>query len=127
MQFAACLSLENKAHATVRTYLAAISTKHKLNGWEDPTANFLLHKLMQGFAKSDRRSDTRLPITFQRLEQLVACLAQVCANTFEERLFRAAFTLAFFGFLRVSELVGFGMTNRKGRGGLQMSDLHLGE
>ena len=127
VHFAAYLSLEEKAYSTVRTYLAGIGTKHRLNGWEDPTGNFLLKKLMQGFAKTDNRSDQRLPITLQRLQQLVNVLPSVCTNTFEVKLFKAAFTLPFFGFLRVSELVGQGMGDRRGRQGLKMADIKIGK
>ena len=127
VQFAAYLSLEEKAYSTVHTYLAGIGTKHRLNGWDDPTDNFLLKKLMQGFAKTDKRSDPRLPLTLQRLQQLVNVLPSVCTNTFEVKLFKAAFTLPLCFFLRVSELVGQGMGDRCSRQGLKMADINIGK
>lgn len=49
-------------------------------------------------------------------------LRDVCASDFEERLFRAAFTLAFFGAFRVSELVA---ASRLVVGGLLRGDVWL--
>ena len=72
VQYAAFLSLENRSHATARTYIAAIGTFHKLKGWADPTESFLLKKLLQGFARSKDQKDNRLPITYIKLNQLRA-------------------------------------------------------
>ena len=67
VQFVASLSLEGRAFSTARTYIAGLSTKHKINGWDDPTDNFLLSKLLRVMAKSDPRRDNRLPISWDRL------------------------------------------------------------
>ena len=40
--FVAYLSLQGKAYSTVRTYLAGLGSKHKLNGLPDPTGSFLV-------------------------------------------------------------------------------------
>ena len=126
VQFAAFLSLENKSHATARTYVAAISTFHKLKGWSDPTNNFLLRKLLQGFARSKKHTDSRLPITFDKLIQLGSNLHNICTDAYEVLLFKAAYTLAFFGFLRVNELVGQSKPDKISRAGLQLTDIQLG-
>lgn len=117
------MSLTGKAYSTARTYLAGIAAKHKLNGWGDPTDNFMLQKVMQGFAKANQSRDNRLPITLSRLQQLIPALSTVCSSTYENALFKAAFTMAFFGFFRVSELVGQG---KGGRQGLKLSCVKLG-
>ena len=126
VKYAAFLSLENKSHATARTYIAALSTYHKLRGWDDPTDSFLLKKLLQGFTRSNHQVDSRLPITFDKLVQLISSLDNICENTFEVQLFTAAFSLAFFGFMRISELVGQSKQGRSNRLGLQISDVQLG-
>ncbi|XP_070190041.1 integrase/recombinase xerD homolog [Littorina saxatilis] len=125
--FAAHLSLAGKAHTTARTYIAGIGAKHKLNGWSDPADNFLLKKLLQGMTKLDRRQDLRKPITLQRLKQLIGILPVVCANVFEEKLFTAAYSVAFFGFLRVSEVVGQGDTLKGARAGIGYADVVMGK
>jgi len=123
LHFAAHLSLQGRSPASVRTYIAAIASCHKLRQWPDPTANFLITKLLQGLDKSASRPDRRLPITFDRLCSLVAQLPATCYDEFEATLFRATFSLAFFAFLRISELLGGGSCARRG---LQMSDVQLG-
>ncbi|XP_070203313.1 uncharacterized protein [Littorina saxatilis] len=62
-------------------------------------------KVLQGLAKEGQRQDNRLPITFDRLKQLIDILPSICMNQFEVNLFAAAFTLAFFAFLRVNEIL----------------------
>lgn len=98
LHFAAHLSLHEKAHSTVRTYLAGIGAKHKLCGWDDPTDCWLLKKLLQGLLRTARRTDQRYPITLPRLRELIKVLPAVCSSMFEVRLFAAAYTFAFFWF-----------------------------
>ena len=47
--------------------------------------------------------DTRLPITLPLLTRIVQVLPVICFDTYEFKLFRAAYVLAFFGFLRVGQ------------------------
>lgn len=122
--FVANMSLEGKSYQTAKTYLAGISTTHRLNGWVDSTNNFLLKKLMTGFARQPGHGDQRLPITYDRLTDIMSILPSVCTNTFEVKLFKLAFSLAFFVFLRVSELVGQGA---KGRPPLKLSNVTFTE
>lgn len=122
LHFAAHLSLQGKAHSTLRTYLAGIGAKHKLNGWADPTDCWLLKKLLQGLLKTDKRTDQRFPVTLSRLQQLIGVLPSICTNAFEAQLLSTAFTLAFFGFFRISELLGQGHRRRDVGQGLLYSD-----
>ena len=48
--------------------------------------------------------DTRLPITYDLLQKIVSILSGLCTSQYEVVLFSAAFSLAFFGFLRISEV-----------------------
>lgn len=48
--------------------------------------------------------DSRCPITLQTLINILNALLNVCANTFEERMFASAFSLPYFAILRVSEI-----------------------
>ena len=74
VQYTAFLSLEGETHTTARTHIAAIGTFHKLQGWVDPSDCFLLRKLhvLQGFTRSVSQKDNRLPITFEKLQQLLS-------------------------------------------------------
>ena len=122
MHFVAYMSLSGKSFSTAKTYLAGISAKHKLNNWDDPTDTFIIKKILQGFARSHSHKDSRCPVTFQKLLQLIPALNNVCRNTYEALLFKTAFTFAFFGFFRISELIG---QSKGGRGGLEMSEVKM--
>ena len=122
MHFIAHLSLAGKSVSTAKTYLAGISSKHKLNGWNDPTDTFMIRKLLQGFARSVPQNDTRCPITFHKLLQLIPALDNICSNKYETLLFTAAFTAAFFGFFRISEMIG---KRNDTQSGLEVSDVKI--
>ena len=98
------LSLGGKAPSTIDTYVAALAYKHKISGWEDPTNNFIIRKLKEGAKRGNSVSDRRRPITLSILGQLVLSLPRICASSYEACLFKAAFLLAFLGFLRVGEI-----------------------
>ncbi|CAC5412032.1 unnamed protein product [Mytilus coruscus] len=51
-----------------------------------------------------KRVDSRKPITFDVLKWLILILHRVCKSIYETKLFRAAFALAFFGFMRIGEI-----------------------
>jgi hypothetical protein len=106
------LSLEGKAPSTISSYTTALAYVHKINGWVDPTDNFLIKKLREGARRDDNRSDNRLPITLDILGKLASCLPAVCSSSYEVILFRAAFSIAFFGFLRVGEFTTASKTGR---------------
>ena len=123
--FVADLSLSGKAFATVKNYLAGISAKHKINGWPDPTKSFLVSKLLNGLSRAVPSKDTRRPITVSCLKQIVDCLTTVCCNTFEADLFKALFSVTFFGFFRVSELLGQSKSMMGGRPAVQLEDVEV--
>lgn len=76
-------------------------------------------------ARSGKKPDARYPITQQRLADICHSLGTVCSNTYESKLFKAAYTLAFAGFLRISEVVGQPKSLIGGRLGLQLVDLKI--
>lgn len=101
--YIAYLSFLAAAPSTVSTYLSAIAYIHKINNWPDPTNSFIVKKMKEGFRRLEPHSDSRFPITFPILSRLVSILPSVCASMYEVVLFRTAFLLAFFAFLRVGE------------------------
>ena len=111
VNYIAKLSLEGKAPSTIETHVASLAYVHKINGWDNPTDNFIIKKLKEGSRRLNKRSDCRRPITRDILHQLIASLPNICMSAYEVALFRAAFSLAFFGFLRIGE---FTATSRKG-------------
>lgn len=102
--FVAYMSLQQLASSTAATYLSALSYRHKSLGWTDPTKNFIVRKMLEGMRKRSKSEDARAPITLDILNKLPRALDHVCLSEYESKLFKAAFILSFFGFLRVGEL-----------------------
>ena len=103
INFIAYLSVKGLAPSTARSYVSAISFKCKLIANSDPSKHFLVIKVLEGMKRLKNQADTRLPITPFLLSKVVTTLPVICFNMYESTLFIAAFTLAFFGFLRVGE------------------------
>ncbi len=97
------LARENWAHSTIALHMSALAFVHKINNWPDPTVSFFVKKIKEGLKRLNGRQDRRRPITFQILSRLVSVLPAVCSSSYEVILFKAAFLLAFFGFMRVGE------------------------
>lgn len=91
--------------ATINSYCSGISFFHKINGLADPTNKFIVHKILEGCRRSRTQTDSRAPISLELLTRICQTLSEICFNQYETFLFKAAFTLAYFGLLRVSELV----------------------
>ena len=74
---------------------------------KDPTKDELLHLLCTGIKRSQgTRTHTHLPITINALKALKSQLYRDPSfSPLEKRLLWAAFTIAFYGFLRASEFV----------------------
>jgi len=95
-------------------YLAGI---HLERGHADPTNNKPLHLLIRGIRRLQGKSPRhRLPITIAVLQALKHQLRISSLQLQEQRLLWAAFTMAFYGFLCVSEFTG---------SSLQWSDIHF--
>jgi len=105
------LSLSGWAPSSINSHLSALAFAHKVNGWSDPTDCFLVRKMKEGSKRSNSRSDARLPVTADILKQLIQNLRPICKSNYDFVLFRAAFLLSFFGFLRDSE---FSCITKKG-------------
>ena len=65
---------------------------------------FIVLKLLEGMRRLKKPCDSRLPVTGPLLHKILNFLPQVCFNTYETKLFRAVYSLAFFVFLQVGEL-----------------------
>ncbi|XP_070550288.1 uncharacterized protein [Ptychodera flava] len=96
---------------TIRVYLAAIIRLHTEMGFEDDVSNHIqLQRTMQGIHRSlGDQKRTRLPITIDilvRLKEALRAHASLC--DYDKLMLWSAFTMAFFGFLRVSEFTAPG-------------------
>lgn len=73
-------------------------------GSVDPTKAFIVQKMLEGIKRSNPGHDQRLPITPVLLKLILSKLPSVCTSVYESKMFSAAYTLAFHGFLRVGEV-----------------------
>jgi hypothetical protein len=84
--------------------VSAIAYSHKLHNWPDPTASFLIHKLLTSCRRKNNATYTRLPITKAILHTLISALPYTTSSQFRQSLFRAMLLLAFHAFLRIGEI-----------------------
>lgn len=103
--FIAYLSLKCNAPSTIRTYVSAIGYQYKMFNLPDLTQSFIVKKMLTGLTRLDKRTDVRMPITVDILHKILNAVPFVCFSKFEAILFSAIFSLAFFGFFRIGELV----------------------
>ena len=94
------------AYTTIKSYLSGIKFMHVLAGYPlQGLFSHRLHLILKGTRRgqgSSRTRPRRLPISMPDLSLLVSTVQRVLSRH-DATMFRAAFTLAFFGLLRVSE------------------------
>ena len=89
---------------TIKVYLVAIRLAHIESGMSDPTVESLLKLVCRGIRRLQGDNQcTCLPITVNLLLTLKNQLAHLNCSYGEQRMLWAAFSIAFYGFLRVSE------------------------
>ncbi|CAN2389032.1 hypothetical protein PRIEUP_LOCUS17151, partial [Pristimantis euphronides] len=108
--------------AKVDRALAGIAFGYKWRGGEDVTKHFLVRQALRGFRRGKVKKDTRRPVSFQLLWDIGGVLGNVCSSEYEVRLFRLAFSWAFFGALRVGELVS---PSKIREGGIRREDVQV--
>jgi hypothetical protein len=71
----------------------------------DNTKSVIVSKMLKGLRrKNPKTRDIRVPISLKLLKRLIVSLQKVCTSRYEIFLFSVAFSIAFFGMLRVSEV-----------------------
>lgn len=85
--------------------MAGVAFLFRLLGLADVTKSFLVKKALRGYRKGRHVPNSHRPVLFAMLGVLLDHLPKVCSTPFEAVLLRTAFVLAFFGALRVGELV----------------------
>ncbi|KAM8960765.1 uncharacterized protein RCH25_036532 [Pelodytes ibericus] len=97
--------LWNLGLGAVTARLSGLSFWFLATGLRDVTKEFSVRQAMKGWRRGHRSVDARKPVSGALLLGLVHVLPAVCRSPFEISLFRLAFSLAFFGALRIGELV----------------------
>lgn len=113
---------EGRSPSGMSRRLSALAFWFKLRREQDFTKAFLVRQALRGFRKGRLTRDSRRPVSYEVLSDLGEVLGVLCTSSYEARLFRAAFSLAFFGAFRVSELVA---PSRSRVGGLLVEDVCL--
>nr|XP_033811833.1 uncharacterized protein LOC117365465 [Geotrypetes seraphini] len=94
------------SRGVVRGRLAGFAFFCRALGWACPMSCFLVQRMLRAMHRvHPSLPDSRLPITHELLLRLLEALSVVASSAYEAGLFRAAFVTAFFGALRVSELL----------------------
>ena len=101
--FISYMSWHEYSANTIAAYISGLSFFLRSKGLEDITQVFPIKRLVDGCRRRHLRKDVRCPITLPILQRLVSVLPTVCSNSYDCKLFAAAFLVAFFGFLRVGE------------------------
>ena len=122
VHYIAYLSLNGYAAATLSTYIAGLSFQLRSLGLQDVTQSFIVKRMLEGSRRGRITRDVRCPITMPTLKRLLLALPHVCTSSYEGLLFRAAFLLAFFAFLRVGE---FTVRARGHAPTLRLADVNL--
>ena len=97
-------SAKRLAHATICSYISALTYVHKLRGLADPTKSFLISNLLTAQRRANPQLDVRLPITRSVLHSLVRSLEFTSSSAYQRLLYSAMFLSALYGFFRVGEL-----------------------
>ncbi|XP_063257269.1 uncharacterized protein LOC134552519 [Prinia subflava] len=96
----------NYSPSKTLTYIAALSYLSKLTGNSDPLEDPITCCMVTGLKRrAGILRDKYLPVTIEMLRSLLGVLESVCITHYECLLFRALFTVAFFGALRIGEIV----------------------
>ena len=93
------------APSSITITISAISYVHKMHNLVDPTATFVVRKMLQGAAKLRSSGDQRAPVTTSVLYQLVSSTPHVSLFYYNIVLTSAMYLLAFHAFLRIGEMV----------------------
>ena len=102
--FIAYLYHHDYAAFSAKSYVSALVHIHRLANVSDPTKQFCILKMLQGYGKTVTRLDTRLPITLPILRQFLQVSPSICTSQYVCCLFKAMCTVAFFAFLHIGEM-----------------------
>lgn len=105
INFSVCMA-RSLQHSTIKNYLSAVKHYHSSSGYELNLSAFLrLRLILRGIKRSQGVHPTvRRPITLHLLNLFYHLLNVKYTDNKDSLMVWAAMTLAFFGFLRISEL-----------------------
>lgn len=125
MKYLYHLRVQGESPRSLRRQVAAISFLSQITGSKDPCGDPLIRRALRGWERrAPALPDRRQPITMDILRTILSKLDCICWSAYEVKLFRLAFTFAFFGAFRIGELVVGSATEVTGRA-LRREDVAL--
>ncbi len=100
------LAQSGMAPATIAAKLSAISFVHKICQRPDPTASFLVKKLMAALHRARPQCDLRLPLSVDMLQRMLVNLPHMGFTPYQRIMLQSMLTLSFAAFLRPGEVTG---------------------
>ncbi|KAI1238258.1 hypothetical protein IHE44_0012976 [Lamprotornis superbus] len=105
-EFLVVMESQDLPPTKIITYMEGLSFISKMVDHPDPLPDPLICFMISRLKRRTRRSnDEYSPVTIEVLRSLLGTLESVCRSPYECMLFRAIFTVAFFGVLRIEEIV----------------------
>ena len=98
------LCVSGYSYATVVSMLSVVSFAHKLRDLPDPTAYFIIQKLLVGIKNAVGRNDMRSPITVVIMKKFLYYIDLLWGETWKAKLLRAIYTMMFALGLRIGEV-----------------------
>ena len=102
--FIGYLSCKGFSGSTITSYITAIGYIHKILNKSNPTTSTIVQKMLASCNKLHSTIDNRLPITLNILHKLNNALKYTIKEHYFQSLFRAMYTFAFFGLMRLAEI-----------------------
>lgn len=96
------------AHATILTYMSAISAYHKLRNFPDPCDSFYVTKLLKGVQKLKPIEKALRPINKSKLHEMIDVLKWIFHDDFNIILYKAILLFMYYGCFRVGEALSSG-------------------
>ena len=109
--FIAYMYDNNYAPSTVSSYVSALGYSHRLLSFPDPTKAFFIIQMLKGYTKLGSHLDSRLPITLPILHRIIESASQLAISQLHCCQFQAMCAIAFYGFLRISEITSNSLKN----------------
>lgn len=103
-RFLAHLSLQSYSGSSIATIMSGIAFLHKLVGGVNPCDSFIIKKMLKGAMRLKPSNEQRLPITKDMLAKIIGMVGNVTETVYDEKMFKAIFSLMFHALLRVSEV-----------------------
>ena len=105
VNFLGSLYEESISLSTAKVYLAAVNNLFVECGLDSPTASTAVTNAVKGYSRlNPKQPDRRLPVTYEIMRHIRMNIPTTSGNVHDQRVHWCAFTFAFFGFLRVSEV-----------------------